>query len=46
MWRFLFTLFQSVTGEEVTHEELGGAKTHTATSGENLFSIVSHITMY
>ena len=36
---FLLTLFQSVTGEEVTQEELGGAKTHTATSGENLFSI-------
>lgn len=25
--------FQSVTGEDVTQEELGGAKTHTAVSG-------------
>lgn len=29
-----FVIFpQSVTGETVTQEELGGAKTHTATSG-------------
>lgn len=30
---YILLLFQSVTGEDVTQEELGGAKTHTATSG-------------
>ena len=28
-----FLLFQSVTNEDVTQEELGGAKTHTTVSG-------------
>lgn len=33
-----FVIFpQSVTGETVTQEELGGAKTHTATSGRCMF---------
>ena len=27
---------KAVTGEEVTQEELGGSKTHTATSGKSL----------
>ena len=32
---FIFCLyFQSVTQEEVTQEELGGAKTHNAVSGK------------
>lgn len=29
----LFFYFQSVTNEDVTQEELGGAKTHTTVSG-------------
>ena len=30
---WLHSEFQSVTNEDVTQEELGGAKTHTTTSG-------------
>lgn len=31
---------KAVTNEEVTQEELGGAKTHTATSGELIYNKV------
>ncbi len=31
--RWFFSLLQTVTGETVTQEELGGAKTHTTISG-------------
>lgn len=32
---------KSVTNEDVTQEELGGAKTHTTVSGESFFIIIT-----